>query len=61
MQKKIMLFDYPLVFFYVISCLTVVVRLFYIWKTSVRQMLNKRLNNDGQKRRWLVWIKRKAV
>ncbi|EDN87721.1 hypothetical protein PARMER_00846 [Parabacteroides merdae ATCC 43184] len=37
------------------------VRLFYIWKTSVRQMLNKRLNNDGQKRRWLVWIKRKAV
>ena len=26
-----------------------------------RQMLNKRLNNDGQKRRWLVWIKRKAV
>ena len=45
-----MLFNYPLVFYYAINrmfYLTVVVHLFGTWKTSVLEMLDKCLNNDG--------------
>ena len=64
MQKNIMLFDYPLVFFYVISRMFYLVLtvcgtlILYFGRQAFRQMLNKRLNNDGKKE-MVVWIKEK--